>query len=88
MLFASLNRVFTSINLTIVTLPSRTETRISEADVQAFADGTLDLSRMRRMHRYLARRPNEARRVAFYERLNAQMHSQTEHPMNACRERS
>jgi anti-sigma factor RsiW len=48
---------------------------LSEADMQAFADGLLAPERAARVRAYLARRPDEARRVAFYARLNAQMQS-------------
>jgi hypothetical protein len=47
--------------------------RLSESDVQAFADGLLDPGRMAQMQRYLASRPDEARRVAFYHQINRQM---------------
>ncbi|WP_250500691.1 transcriptional regulator [Caballeronia sp. GAWG1-5s-s] len=49
------------------------DTRLSEADVQAFADGLLASERAASLHAYLARRPEEARRVVFYDRLNAQL---------------
>ncbi|SAL29287.1 hypothetical protein AWB66_01754 [Caballeronia telluris] len=48
---------------------------LSEADMQAFADGLLAPERAARVHAYLSRRPDEARRVAFCTRLNAQMRS-------------
>ncbi|MDR5773487.1 MULTISPECIES: anti-sigma factor [unclassified Caballeronia] len=51
------------------------EMRLSEADVQAFADGVLASERTERLHAYLARRPDEARRVVFYDRLNVQLRS-------------
>jgi hypothetical protein len=47
--------------------------RLSESDVQAFADGLLDPQRAAQMQRYLASRPDEARRVAFYHQINRQM---------------
>jgi hypothetical protein len=46
---------------------------LSEADIQAYADGTLAPERAASLRRYLETRPNEARRIAFYGRLNAQM---------------
>lgn len=46
---------------------------LSEADIQAYADGTLAPERAARLHRYLASRPGEAHRVAFYGRLNVQI---------------
>lgn len=49
--------------------------QLSETDMQAFADGLLAPERAARVHAYLSRRPDEARRVAFYARLNAQMQS-------------
>ncbi|WP_244849224.1 anti-sigma factor [Caballeronia sp. SL2Y3] len=49
------------------------DTRLSEADVQAFADGLLASERAASLHAYLARRPEEARRIVFYDRLNAQL---------------
>jgi anti-sigma factor RsiW len=54
-------------------ITSGDEPRLSETDVQAFADGLLEPHRMARMERYLASRPEEASRVAFYNRLNWQM---------------
>ncbi|VXC74068.1 Anti-sigma factor [Burkholderia sp. 8Y] len=49
--------------------------RLSEADVQAFTDGLLASERAKSLHAYLASRPDEARRVAFYDRLNTQLRS-------------
>jgi hypothetical protein len=49
------------------------EPRLSETDVQAFADGALDPYRMAQIQCYLDSRPDEASRVAFYNRLNRQM---------------
>jgi anti-sigma factor RsiW len=49
--------------------------QVSEADMQAYADGLLAPERAARVRSYLARRPDEARRVAFYGRLNVQMQS-------------
>jgi hypothetical protein len=49
------------------------ESRLSESDVQAYADGLLDPARAASVQRYLKDRPDEARRVAFYGRINQQM---------------
>jgi hypothetical protein len=46
---------------------------LSEADIQAYADGTLSPERAAFLRDYLGKDPAEARRVAFYGRLNAQM---------------
>ena len=46
---------------------------LSEADIQAYADGTLSPERAAFLRDYLGRDPVEARRVAFYGRLNAQI---------------
>ncbi|CAD6556205.1 anti-sigma factor family protein [Paraburkholderia metrosideri] len=46
---------------------------LSEADIQAYADGTLTPERAAYLRDYLGRDPAEARRVAFYGRLNAQI---------------
>lgn len=48
---------------------------LSEADIQAYADGTLTPERAASLRDYLGRDPSEARRVAFYGRLNAQIQS-------------
>jgi hypothetical protein len=59
---------------------------LSEADIQAYADGTLAPERAARLHRYLETRPGEARRIAFYGRLNAQIQRafrQTDEPSAA-----
>ncbi|WP_186146879.1 anti-sigma factor family protein [Burkholderia gladioli] len=45
----------------------------SEQDMQAYADGRLAADREHSVSAYLARRPAEARRVAFYARVNAQL---------------
>jgi anti-sigma factor RsiW len=45
----------------------------SEADVQAYADGTLTPERAAALRDYLGKHPAEARRVAFYDRLNTQI---------------
>lgn len=49
--------------------------RLSETDVQAFADGLLAPERANALRAYLSSRPDEARRVVFYDRLNAQLRS-------------
>jgi hypothetical protein len=46
---------------------------LSEADVQAYADGTLSPARAAFLRDYLGRDPAEARRVAFYGSLNEQI---------------
>jgi anti-sigma factor RsiW len=51
----------------------RGDTPLSEADIHAYADGVLAAERAARVHRYLGARPGEARRAAFYARLNAQI---------------
>lgn len=48
---------------------------LSEADIQAYADGTLTPERAAHLRDYLGRDPAEGRRVAFYGRLNAQIQS-------------
>ena len=48
---------------------------VSEADIQAFVDGLLAPDRAAQIRRYLEERPDEARRVAFYGKLNWRMHS-------------
>ncbi|MGF6374737.1 anti-sigma factor RsiW [Paraburkholderia sp. RAU6.4a] len=45
----------------------------SEDDIQAYADGTLTPERAASLRDYLVKHPAEARRVAFYDRLNAQI---------------
>jgi anti-sigma factor RsiW len=45
----------------------------SEHDIQAYADGTLTPERAAALRDYLVKHPAEARRVAFYDRLNAQI---------------
>src|ERR1700692_417986 len=55
------------------TVKPPTEPRLSESDVQAFADGMLDPTRAASVETYLKSRPDEADRVAFYGRLNWQM---------------
>ncbi len=46
---------------------------MSEADIQAYVDGELTPERARRLRRYLRAEAGEARRVAFYDALNAQL---------------
>ncbi|WP_233805584.1 anti-sigma factor family protein [Paraburkholderia sp. HP33-1] len=46
---------------------------LSEHDIQAYADGTLTPERAASLRDYLGKHPAEARRVAFYDRLNAQI---------------
>lgn len=48
---------------------------LSETDIQAFVDGLLAPERAAQIRRYLRDRPDEARRVAFYGKLNQQMQS-------------
>ncbi|QCP53472.1 transcriptional regulator [Trinickia violacea] len=48
-------------------------TSLSEHDILAYADGVLAPDRAAHLHDYLESRPGEARRVAFYARLNAQI---------------
>ncbi len=50
-----------------------TDSPLSEADIQAYADGTLSPARAAFLRDYLGRDPAEARRVAFYGKLNEQM---------------
>jgi len=59
-----------------------TEPRLSESDVQAFADGMLDPKRAASVETYLKSRPDEADRVAFYGRLNWQMQNAFHEPDN------
>jgi hypothetical protein len=49
------------------------ERPVSEADIQAYSDGTLAGERVAHVRRYLAGSPGEWRRILFYRRLNAQM---------------
>ncbi|MFM0504005.1 anti-sigma factor family protein [Paraburkholderia caffeinilytica] len=53
--------------------PPPSDSPLSEADIQAYADGTLTPERAAFLQDYLGKDPAEARRVAFYGRLNAQM---------------
>jgi anti-sigma factor RsiW len=46
---------------------------VSEADIQAYTDGSIAGERAAQVRRYLAARPAEWRRVLFYRRLNAQI---------------
>jgi len=50
-----------------------TDSPLTEADIQAFADGSLSPERAARVQRYLGAMPGEASRIAFYRRLNGQM---------------
>jgi anti-sigma factor RsiW len=43
---------------------------LSETDIQAYADGFLTPERAAHLRLYLGKRPGEARRVAFYGKLN------------------
>lgn len=52
---------------------SRHDAPLSEQDIQAYADGLLSPERAAHLRHYLGKRPGEARRVAFYGRLNAQI---------------
>jgi anti-sigma factor RsiW len=60
---------------------------LSEADIQAFVDGLLAPERAAQMRRYLRDRPDEARRVAFYGKLNWQMQSSFQSADDADRKR-
>jgi anti-sigma factor RsiW len=51
------------------------DTPLTEADMQAFADGNLPPERAARVRKYLGSRPGEADRIAFYRQLNMQMRS-------------
>jgi anti-sigma factor RsiW len=66
--------------MSIVKPPS--EPRLSESDVQAYADGMLDPVRAASVQSYLKDRPDEAQRVAFYGRINQQMQSAFHEPMD------
>lgn len=46
---------------------------LSETDIQAYADGLLAPERAAHLRQYLGKRPGEARRVAFYGKLNQQI---------------
>lgn len=59
----------------IVKERSVTDPPLSEADLHAYADGGLAPRRAGRVGAYLVGRPAEARRIAFYGRLNAQIRS-------------
>ena len=48
-------------------------TSLSEHDILAYADGVLAPDRAAHLHDYLESQPGEARRVAFYARLNTQI---------------
>jgi anti-sigma factor RsiW len=49
------------------------EKSLSERDIQAYVDGAADPYQVDQIHDYLGQAPDEARRVAFYRRLNAQL---------------
>lgn len=49
------------------------EPPVSEADIQAYSDGTLAGARAAHVRRYLAGTPGEWHRILFYRRLNAQI---------------
>ncbi|TDG04074.1 transcriptional regulator [Paraburkholderia guartelaensis] len=49
------------------------EPPVSEADIQAYSDGTLAGARAAHVRRYLAGKPGEWHRILFYRRLNAQI---------------
>ncbi|RQH02088.1 anti-sigma factor family protein [Paraburkholderia dinghuensis] len=46
---------------------------VSEADIQAYTDGSVAPERAARVRRYLAMHPGEWRRILFYRRLNVLM---------------
>ena len=48
---------------------------LTEADMQAFADGNLPPERAARVRTYIGSRPGEADRIAFYRQLNMEMRS-------------
>jgi len=52
---------------------SRHDPPLSETDIQAYADGLLTPERAAHLRHYLGKRPGEARRVAFYGKLNQQI---------------
>jgi hypothetical protein len=56
-----------------MTTDAPSDSPLSEADIQAYADGTLTPERAAFLRDYLGNDPAEARRVAFYGRLNAQI---------------
>jgi anti-sigma factor RsiW len=55
---------------------------LTEADIHAYADGSLPAERAERLRRYLGHRSDEARRVAFYGSLNA-LFKRTFQPIDA-----
>ncbi len=57
----------------MISTDAPSDSPLSEADIQAYADGTLTPERAAFLRNYLGKDPAEARRVAFYGRLNAQM---------------
>jgi hypothetical protein len=62
--------------------PPPKEPGLSESDVQAYADGMLDPAQAARVQTYLKTHPDEAHRVAFYGRLNAQMQNAFADPVD------
>ena len=49
-------------------------TAFSDGDLHAYADGRLDEARRAAIETWLASHPDEAARVAFYKRLNGELH--------------
>jgi hypothetical protein len=69
-----------------MTTDTSSDSPISEADIQAYADGTLMPERAAILREYLGKDPVEASRVAFYGRLNAQVQAAfqtTDEPLTA-----
>jgi anti-sigma factor RsiW len=62
----------------------RRDPPLSETDIQAYADGFLAPERAAHLRQYLGKRPGEARRVAFYGKLNQQIQN-TFGPTSPCR---
>lgn len=56
---------------------------LSERDIQAYVDGAADPYQVDQVHDYLGQAPDEARRVAFYRRLNAQLQAGYSDPADA-----
>src|SRR6202043_1868114 len=52
-----------------------TQPTVSEADLQAYADGRLDAERRAEVESWLAARPEDAERVAAYRRLGEALHA-------------
>ncbi|CAB3764280.1 anti-sigma factor family protein [Paraburkholderia solisilvae] len=65
-----------------------TDPPLTEADIQAFADGSLSPERAARVQRYLGAMPAEASRIAFYRRLNGEMQRSFVHHASAARDDS